>query len=49
VVIKYSFATLLDETYDTCDLLEDFGGHCPVPIGTVLMYQDNLCDVLSQR
>jgi len=35
VLVKYNFVILLDETYGTCEVLEKFGEHCPIPPGTV--------------
>ena len=35
VLVKFDLITFLDQTFDACELLEQFGEHCPIPPGTV--------------
>jgi len=35
VVAKYGIITILDQSYDVCDLVQEIGKQCPIPKGTV--------------
>ena len=35
VVAKYGIITILDESYEVCDLIQQIGKQCPIPKGTV--------------
>jgi len=35
VVAKYGIITILDETYDVCDIIQQIGKQCPIPVGKV--------------
>jgi len=53
VVAKYGIITILDQSYDVCDLVKKLGKECPIPAGTHLfvcvcahMYIDTHTNVL---
>ena len=33
VVAKYGIITILDQSYDVCDLVQQIGRQCPLPVG----------------
>lgn len=37
VVAKYGIITILDQSYDVCDLVKQIGKECPLPAGEFLL------------
>ena len=40
VVAKYGIITVLDQSYDVCDLVQQIGKQCPIPAGIVKVVKD---------
>lgn len=43
VVAKYGVITILDQSYDVCDILKEVGKQCPIPAGVCVCALVYMC------
>jgi len=49
VIAKYDIVTILDQSYEVCDLVQQIGKQCPIPAGVVTYISVYACYVKIQK